>query len=297
MSLPVSLLGSFSGTNAWFVLTNGFFTSNSISVCLITNGSAGDGQMSDGGHQVDPGGAYLFSVDHPELIGHTNNFYGQFCRFGAPSDPNDAATKSYCDGLYANSFNQNYSSSVDGAGVVHFSFTEQNVTLSDIAMRLNLGCIQSFVPGGMTTNGWQYDYNDGLNDWPTLYPTNFLLTIAQTNLSTGWFLQQSTNLSLTAGFTLWTNYTAVTNSGLVTLTIPNTAPVAFFRVVNSISFASSFFVPLGVPEIAYVTNTITHSTNSTYGYGAGLMDCDTNYIYVSVGTNAWRRLAIPTNTW
>jgi hypothetical protein len=39
------------------------------------------------------------------------------------------------------------------------------------------------------------------------------------------------------------------------------------------------------------------ASNSTFGYGAGLLAGDTNYIYVSVATNAWRRLAIPTNTW
>ena len=42
---------------------------------------------------------------------------------------------------------------------------------------------------------------------------------------------------------------------------------------------------------------MTHSTNSTFGYGAGLITCDTNYIYVSVGTNAWNRISISTNTW
>jgi hypothetical protein len=51
------------------------------------------------------------------------------------------------------------------------------------------------------------------------------------------------------------------------------------------------------PFVLLTTNTITHSTNSTFGYGAGLIGCDTNYLYISVGTNDWSRIAIPTNTW
>ncbi len=46
-----------------------------------------------------------------------------------------------------------------------------------------------------------------------------------------------------------------------------------------------------------VSNTITAATNSTFGYGAGLLSFDPNYIYISIGTNTWRRISIPTNTW
>jgi len=43
--------------------------------------------------------------------------------------------------------------------------------------------------------------------------------------------------------------------------------------------------------------TVTNSTNSTFGYKAGLLALDTNYLYFSIGSNTWRRIAIPTNTW
>ena len=43
--------------------------------------------------------------------------------------------------------------------------------------------------------------------------------------------------------------------------------------------------------------TVTHSTNSTFGYGAGLVACDAGFIYVSTGTNAWRRVALAASAW
>ena len=42
------------------------------------------------------------------------------------------------------------------------------------------------------------------------------------------------------------------------------------------------------------TRTVTNSTDSTFGYGAGLICADTNYIYVSWTTNGWKRVALST---
>ena len=38
--------------------------------------------------------------------------------------------------------------------------------------------------------------------------------------------------------------------------------------------------------------TVTNSTDTTWGYGAGLFTWDTNHVFVSVGTNLWKRAAI-----
>jgi len=40
-----------------------------------------------------------------------------------------------------------------------------------------------------------------------------------------------------------------------------------------------------------------HSVSSTFGYGAGLLACDSNNLYVSIGTNIWSRINLQTNTW
>lgn len=38
--------------------------------------------------------------------------------------------------------------------------------------------------------------------------------------------------------------------------------------------------------------TITNSNASTWGKGAGLICVDANYIYISTGTNTWKRAAL-----
>lgn len=40
-----------------------------------------------------------------------------------------------------------------------------------------------------------------------------------------------------------------------------------------------------------------HSISTTFGYGPGLLACDVNNLYVSIGTNTWCRISLPTNTW
>jgi hypothetical protein len=41
-----------------------------------------------------------------------------------------------------------------------------------------------------------------------------------------------------------------------------------------------------------IPRTITNATDTSWGYGAGLMCCDSNYVYVSVATNLWKRAAL-----
>lgn len=51
--------------------------------------------------------------------------------------------------------------------------------------------------------------------------------------------------------------------------------------------------------IAIPSNTIPWATNTTWGYGGGLMTWGvtggTNYLFNSIGTNLWGRVAISTN--
>lgn len=37
---------------------------------------------------------------------------------------------------------------------------------------------------------------------------------------------------------------------------------------------------------------VSSATNTTWGRGAGLLCVDTNYVYVSVGTNVWKRVGL-----
>jgi len=133
--------------------------------------------------------------------------------------------------------------------------------------------------------------------------TNWQLSLQTTNLPLGGVLVESTNLTLSGGgFQAFTGgYSVATNAGVVTFTIPkaNVAGSYGFFQVGTIAFDGMMIWPwLALQSgIAFATNTIATASSSTFGFGAGLMTCDTNYLYLSVGTNAWRRIAIPTNTW
>ena len=50
-------------------------------------------------------------------------------------------------------------------------------------------------------------------------------------------------------------------------------------------------------RVTHMTPAALFSRRLQFGDGAGLLAGDTNYLYVSVATNLWRRISIPTNTW
>jgi len=58
----------------------------------------------------------------------------------------------------------------------------------------------------------------------------------------------------------------------------------YLASVSPMSAVKGFVLP--------ASYTVTNSTDTTFGYGAGLMIFDTNYVYVSVGTNLWKRAAL-----
>lgn len=230
------LNGSYTGTNAWFVITNGFTTTNMISIAAT---GAGGGQ----------GLATLWTLDHWELLGHTNYFFGQQMRFGNPVDQADAATKGYADTLFANAFDRNWTSYTATNGVYHFVYSYQNFTVFDISSVTVWIPIQSFSIDGTGTN--------------------VLIGIAQTNLTAGYQIQSSTNLALTAGFTTYTNYTMTTNSGVVTFKAPIffNENARFYRAISSafnvpVAFNSGTFFPSNAWNLTAITNQL-----AAYGVG------------------------------
>lgn len=203
-----------------------------------------------------------------------------------PTQPQQGATKNYVDTAIASANASLFQASTDTNNVKHYSYSAGGSTIFDMANQ------QVFIGLGFSVSG-----------------TNLIVKAAQTNLTAGYTMQMSTNVTLSPnnGFTTFTNILGFsTNSGIVSFTnaIKSSIPTAFYRILSSSSSSSSaFYVPVSLPYVVFGTNsnyptlTVTHSTNSTFGYGAGLIACDTNYIYVSVGTNAWNRISISTNTW
>jgi hypothetical protein len=89
-------------------------------------------------------------------------------------------------------------------------------------------------------------------------------------------------------FTAWNNALDATNANQETRIAANTTQLNFINPSNGLLTANYLL-------LAPVT--IATSSSSTYGRGAGLITGDTNYIYISVGTNAWRRISVGTGVW
>lgn len=89
-------------------------------------------------------------------------------------------------------------------------------------------------------------------------------------------------------FVAWNNASDATNAYQETRIAANTTQLNFINPTNGLLTANYLLL---------APATITTSTNSTFGHGAGLLTGDTNYLYISVGTNAWRRIGVPTNGW
>ncbi len=254
------LRASFSGTNGWFVLTNGFYTPSNLTVVAVGAGG-GNGQVT------------LSGTDHPELWGKANSLYGQTISLPTPpKSRDDIANKGYVDDAIATAIATAFAFSTDANNVSHYSYAFLGSKVLDL-----IGQLQyiNILACNLDATG-----------------TNVAVQIATTNLVAGWELQSSTNLVLAnGGFTTWTNYVPTTNTGILNLTIAATLPMQFFRAVKINGTA----VAIGS------TISVTHSTNSTFGLGAGLMAYSqisgTNYLVFSTGTNTWGRVAIPTNGW
>ena len=232
-NVAINLVGSFSGSNSWFTITDGFYTSNTISVAAV---GAGGGN----------GFAYLFSIDRWELVGRTNFGYGQHYQFGSPAGRSDPADKAYVDDSIQNSLATSWAFTSDTNLSQHYTYTHNGKTVADF------GEMNSWVP--ITSANL-----DGAS-------VNLLLTVAQTNLVAGWTLESNTNLASLNTWLQWTNFTSSTNTGIVTLTVPVnfSEPQRFFRARVSTSSAFTLTVPIvangGVyyPSNAWSLATVTN---------------------------------------
>jgi hypothetical protein len=224
----------------------------------------------------------IFSVDRPELDWRLNNFTRQRVRVADPTNSLEAVNKQTMETAIANAVANQWQTSTNGDTYYYGPNSKRVFALrkSDLIYSTNITS--------------------------AIVSTNFTVSLAVTNFVYGWQLQMSPALELTSGFQPISYYTLTTNTGIATFAIPlYLLPVdkAFFRIVSPQTAGVVSDWPVQTPyvwfgtNVNFLTNTVTHSTNSTLGYGAGLMTMDTNYLYLSIGSNTWRRISIPTNTW
>jgi hypothetical protein len=123
-----------------------------------------------------------------------------------------------------------------------------------------------------------------------LLASNVVTTHVSTNA-----VSSSPVAQYSANFTTWTDVENVTNSyptntaGAFTLTFP--PPIANSPCFLRITFSQTNFITLS-QFLRATPFTITNSTDSTFGAGAGIICWDTNYFYLSVGSNRWKRVSV-----
>ena len=257
---------STNGGASWFTPTT-FLTNNPVLVSVFGSSNAAPGSLT------------LLGVDHPELIGRTNAMFGQSFAFANPVLSSDPVTLGYLNGypvaVLANTVglgNNFFESSTNISGTNHLYFSAFSTTSLDLS---------SFI---------QYVRIDSIGLDAT--KTNVLLNVAVSNYVAGSFIETTTNLA--APWTLATSSGSITNSGEITFTNPISAiSVQFWRArgnpINSVSSGPVTLTSVGEKQSFY---TPTNSSDVTLGNLANLIRFDTNYIYIGVNSNQWKRSSL-----
>jgi hypothetical protein len=228
----------------------------------------------------------VYAMERPDLFGRTNLTVGQTLEVVTPTGANQAANKGYVDTMVA--------------GVNYM----QNGGLYLSGSQLNLNSDWSWSGG---TNGSWLRYL-GVNVISFENPTLDFGTITSIRLTntTVWVRVWTNGVTgtLVPHWTYdlvhptWAAVSTVTNSYptadgtnyLLSFPLPNQTK-AFIRVAKAttgVNVANLSALLSSAPR------TITNATDTTWGKGSGLLTWDTNYLYISVGSNQWKRAALST---
>ena len=228
----------------------------------------------------------VYCMTRPDLFGITNTLYGQSTRVAAPVNDSDAATKWYVDAQVA---------------AVNF-MAEGGVYL--VGSPLNLS-EQWVLRAGSNSVALKYlgmDVVSVVN--PTLnYATCTSIMLSNTTVC----VEVWTNGVTSAPAPQWSHDLGhVAWSSIPTFTSTYPAAVGTNYVLSfEMPHPDRAFIAVGfgsaTPTVATLAGvlatsprTITNSTQTTWGSGSGLICWDSNYVYISVGTNLWKRAVLST---
>lgn len=227
----------------------------------------------------------VYVLERPDLFGKTNAHYGQIMRVGTPSHSGDATPKQYVDGLFQTTM---------------WWSARTNVQINGYAMDLSyLWRVTTGTNGGANTVRFAFLGTPALEiNEPqpvaasggsiALSGTNFQVTIPTNGLAALPKLQVSHYL-VPANWTWLEASPSVVSTNYVFTFAPPFSDHAFFMAV----VASDKPGAVAVKSLLQLSpRTVSAANASTYSYGAGLVCADSNYIYVSTGTNAWKRAAL-----
>lgn len=285
------LLFSSDGTNYWSG-TAVFVTNSPIQVAWYSGSMVGSIASNSSTYivQIPLGGlvsnVVAYSMVRPDLFGRTNATYGEILLAQDPTQPSQVATKNYVDSLYlftswwsagqdiqVNSYNVDLSPTwQEGTDILtnttsyHLRFLGVDMIRATASQPVSLTNVSVSVTSA--TNITVKVPTNGLSAAPQLEFSHYLFPVVWAWLTNAATIA-STNYS-------WTFKQPYPDAGFIMVMVPASSP-------NVLTLAGLVNLP---------PNTVTNSTNSTLGYGAGLVCADSNYVYVSVATNLWRRAAL-----
>jgi hypothetical protein len=242
---------------------------------------------SFGGVPADPtiSAVTVWGLAQPDLFGHTNALYGQSVRVGDPVTLDDAVSWGFVSNMFAATPWMSAQSEVqlNGYGLHMNSVLDQQSDTNSIRWRF-LGTDLFSAQAAPVALGT-------ISTITIENTTNIAINVA-TNGQVAPLLQFTPSLNPTTW--AWvtnqtTSYPYQTN-GLWTVKTPMpTNAIGFYRVAYAQAGQSRLSV---AGLLALTPRKVTNSTDTTWGSGAGLVCVDSNYVYVSVGTNLWKRAAL-----
>jgi hypothetical protein len=151
-----------------------------------------------------------------------------------------------------------------------------------------------WITVGVWTNIWSDSVFDYVWQWWGNTPV--VVGVNTNSLRSAPTLQVAENLAKpewNVPASITSSYPNATN-GCYVLSFPSSTDHLFVKACTSSGRAFQVFGDIQAERYSATPYTVTNSTDSTFGYGSGLMRWDTNYIYVSVATNRWKRSALTT---
>jgi hypothetical protein len=247
-----------------------------------------DGELATLGAPINPtiSNITVFRLERPDLFGVTNWTVGQKLKVDAPTATDDVANKAYVDAaVTAVNYVQNGGVQLQGSSLhlnaswsllattngTRLRFLGSDVTAWDNP-ELDFGTVTGIKVTNQTV--WVTVWTNGITAPPVPHWTYDIANPTWAVLST------YTNSYPTAS---GTNYT-------ISFPLPNQTK-AFIRVAKATTGVS---VANLSALLATSPRTITNATDTTWGKGSGLLTWDTNYVYISVGSNSWKRAALST---
>ena len=226
-----------------------------------------------------------WALDRPDLCGRTNATWGEHLHVSAPLDYDDAAPWGSVVSLYNGLQTWRADRRVELQGNALGLTAEWSLSTS--ATPAQRQAILSYLGEGLLTATAAAPTNAPAAAI-ALVDTNLVISVPTNGLFGVPRLEFSTSVERPVWVYLTNSATVIGTNYIFTLPVSLVGGGYFLAMQPG---SAPGVVTVG-GLLALPPRTISYATNTTWGGGAGLVCADGYYLYVSTGTNAWRRVAI-----